>query len=97
MTVKTGVSSSRNSAAPEGNNLKQPSVAPMALARASPASESLDRTVSSPLKQKLNSMQYALLFLKTHLHRLVGTSVGWFVWDVAFYGVYRHCMAVLCS
>ena len=26
------------------------------------------------------------LFFKTQWHRLVGTSVGWAVWDVAFYG-----------
>lgn len=31
------------------------------------------------------------LFFKTQWHRLVGTSVGWAVWDVAFYGGCDHC------
>jgi hypothetical protein len=27
------------------------------------------------------------VFMTTMWHRLIGTSVGWLVWDVAFYGV----------
>lgn len=26
------------------------------------------------------------LFVKENWHRLIGTSIGWFVWDVCFYG-----------
>ncbi len=34
------------------------------------------------------SMRFIVLFLRTNWHRLICTSIGWFVWDVAFYGTF---------
>lgn len=46
---------------------------------------------SSPplIKTPSNSVwKLVFVFLRTNWHRLIGTSIGWFVWDIAFYGTY---------
>ena len=61
-----------------------------------PASDSIAYSDSSPGAalatpgswRDSKSMQFISLFLRTNWHRLIGASVGWFVWDVAFYGTY---------
>ncbi|GBG31353.1 Inorganic phosphate transporter 1-1 [Hondaea fermentalgiana] len=45
-----------------------------------------NRTKSDEIASSAKSGNHRSLMFKHYWHRLVGTAVGWFVWDIVFYG-----------